>query len=261
MASDVKRERIMRTIQIVKEAARLGRSVPLAYIQKEFACSKPTAIEAMKAARQFIADEVAGTATTAFDQRGTIIERHLQGGRPLHQAVPLSPRQSNPTAVVESGGPPAPSQVITYGINMAGTLKCSQDRLETQTADLEADIRHVRYFLLGAPAGHRYPGLCRRCGDAEVGQLTLRNKPPELRIGYQDLAALQGRFAQMTKVNTDVVDTYANVSAQFYSWDQLERYINNVKQAIMNVCPGNARAIATELKRLQSHSGGAHGQV
>jgi hypothetical protein len=211
-------------IDLLEAAAMIGRKVTLEEVKAVTGVSKPTAIALRKKAEAAIAAKVAGSVGRAMPAGG------------------LPPQADSTTRV----------GALVGGLDMITELTNAIGRVKAIAKRIELDARHARYFVLGSPDGHQYPGLCTRCGAEEVSEITVRHKPALLQVGYGDVARLEGEALKAEKAVSDIVDKYNNVVGTFYNYQALERFMTNVQSAINTVCPENARAIAKELARLQS---------
>lgn len=231
-------EWVPRTLELMRAAIAMGRDVKLTEIMAATGVSKPTAIK--------VRDE----AKAVLEKQGVIAP------------APIDPENVPPVrvpTVMLAGASVAPGEGIVTGINMTKELQDGVTRMIDQMAALEADLRHARYFLNGCPEGHAYPGMCRKCGEAEVAQLTMRAAPKGLEVSYTDISRLTATIIRAQEVLAKHVTSYNDVLAQLYNYNQLEQYIDNVRTAVKNVCPQFAKALAAELRRLQTQTGGVHG--
>lgn len=239
---DSVKERRKQNLQIVRQmmqqATVLGRKVRLSEIQAACGCSKPTAMTLKRAIEAEVGADGASTALVVKSAERAAVKATAPRPMPRHP-----------------GNDVQRDTMIATGIDMVGELQNSITNLKELADDVASDLRHGRYFVLGCPPAHEFPGLCRRCGELEIGKLEVTSRPTGLMVNYGDLATLAGQAIKAQASIAKVVDTYNGVLSQFYHYGAMEAYMANVRLAIMTVVPEHAKAIASELRRLQLAAG------
>ncbi len=233
-------ERTAQVVKMLRKAEDEGRELETKEVKRALGVTLPTALADMRRARDILLTDTKALAV--------IVEN---GDRHVDEANGLAPGQRI-----------APGTAIMMGVNMGKELFDSAQKLKRIADDLERDVSHARYFILGCPTGekdHPYPGLCPRCGVKEVERITVRNQPRLLNVGYSDIASLFGVAVRAQTSLTKIVDTQTKVLNQYYSYDQLDKFISDVRAAVAEVCPEHKKELAEAIRRRQAKSGGVHG--
>ncbi len=159
--------------------------------------------------------------------------------------------------VVEPAGTVAPhvgierAQAIATGVDMMGILARVGDDLDRVVREVGADLEQVRFWLMGGDAGLPLPGRCMTCNQAIADRIN-RQTPPALigNMGVTDLGRMYDSLIKALRALTEVAAEKNSVLEQFYHYQALQNFMSHTEQAIKEVAPHLAVAIAKRMREL-----------
>lgn len=225
-----KAEAIDQIVQMLARASEANRSLTSTAVMTHFNVSKPTALAWLRIAKARLA---------AASVAPAVVER----------AAPEEDTEVAP--VVHDVGR---AQAASTGIDMAGTLSKTANHLERLRAQLEADLTQVRYWTM-ANADGELPGHCATCSAAIAKRV--HQAPTPALAGKLDIGGLGRLYDSLVKTHRTIVDVVGQQNAvleQFYNYRALQLFMAHVEQAVKEVAPAQAKAIAKRIRQLGERS-------
>lgn len=228
-----RKQQIAKVATMLRTAIATRKNVTGAMVMSEIEVSKPTALKILSGARQALA---------------------MEGVHSLHEA-----RLATGAAIAPL---PAPSdvqreQAMAVGLDMVGTLAEVHGNLQRMRKAAEADLNQIRFILMGGGEGNKMPGQCRLCDATVADMVPIKSTPKELqgRMGVADLGRMYSELTRINKALVDLVGENNDVMEQFYTFRRLDRFMAHTAQAVREVAPEHARAIAARIRQLGNEAG------
>lgn len=230
LPGDSREKRVVRLVEALQEAAAHGRTFETRDAVRLLGVARNTAALDLKAAR--------GRMTASLVQEA---HAELVAVAGPHVTVEPMPR----SVTVER------AQAIATGVDMMGILARVGDDLDRVVREVGSDLEQVRFWLMGGDAGHQLPGRCITCNQ-QVADRINRQTPPALigNLGVNDLGRMYDSLIKALRALTEVAAEKNAVLEQFYHYQALQNFMGHTEQAIKEIAPHLAVAIAKRVREL-----------